>query len=434
MSATYRACIFAAMVALLLITLPLSAQETGPFAHFEVDEVHVDRELGVVFAWGNVQVAQDQRALSADAIRYDQRADILVLLGNVSLWEPSGGVIVAEFMMLDGDLKLSIVQDLLTLVNKKFSVAAPSEESRANQYLALIDETPSGGPPRPVADREGPAVDTIDRVNAPAKSPKIVNRDAKGSAWSRLFSPPEHPFYDRNAKGSAWSRLFNPPENPFYVGVGGGTFNRAMINSAFYYSGGIVNSQERRFHDGRSASLKVGYRGYDHLRGELEFIRSEAKLKQLSDFLTGDVDIIIPGYPGRLKTDTVIVNTYWDIDKYDVGSYAVTPYIGGGFGVTFIDYEQAGRFFPEYGFHILKAFVKERELAMNLTLGFRAWITPTLSFSQEYTRTRVFDSLFYTTDDGGALSPGNNKLGYVDAYSTADLIWSLEHHFGGRSN
>lgn len=72
---------------------------------FRADRVQHDRELGVIVATGNVEINQGDRTLLADSVTYNQRADRVTASGNVSMLEPSGEVLFAEYVELSGDLK-----------------------------------------------------------------------------------------------------------------------------------------------------------------------------------------------------------------------------------------------------------------------------------------------------------------------------------------
>lgn len=79
---------------------------------FSADQLTHDRELGITWASGNVEVMRGGRILIADTITYNQRQDLLTASGNISLAEPTGEVLFAEHMELTGDLRAGIIEDL----------------------------------------------------------------------------------------------------------------------------------------------------------------------------------------------------------------------------------------------------------------------------------------------------------------------------------
>ncbi|MBL6946376.1 MAG: LPS-assembly protein LptD, partial [Rhodospirillales bacterium] len=88
------------------------------------DELSHDRELGIVTARGNVEVSRTDRVLLADTVTYNQKDDILIANGNVSLLEPSGDVIFSEYFELTGDFKDGIVGDIRMILSDGARLAA----------------------------------------------------------------------------------------------------------------------------------------------------------------------------------------------------------------------------------------------------------------------------------------------------------------------
>lgn len=88
------------------------------------DEMRHERELGVIVARGNVEISQAERTLNADAVSYNQRSDIVTASGNVSLLEPSGDVLFADFMELTGDFRDGIVENLRMRMSGQARLAA----------------------------------------------------------------------------------------------------------------------------------------------------------------------------------------------------------------------------------------------------------------------------------------------------------------------
>ena len=119
------------VVAVLWITSPAYAQQQADlFVRFAADTIGVDHKLGVISARGDVRAAYGRRALTADAIQYHLQTNTLSLLGNVSLQGPSGDVVSADFIILEGDFKHSIVLDIQSIISTalddNFLIAAGS--------------------------------------------------------------------------------------------------------------------------------------------------------------------------------------------------------------------------------------------------------------------------------------------------------------------
>jgi len=91
---------------------------------FSADEVTQDRELGILRATGNVEIAQGDRVLLADSISFNQKDNIVTASGNISLLEPTGEVLFANFMELSGDLKDGIISGLRVRLSDNARIAA----------------------------------------------------------------------------------------------------------------------------------------------------------------------------------------------------------------------------------------------------------------------------------------------------------------------
>lgn len=77
---------------------------------FRADSVQHDRDLGTVVATGNVEITQAERTLLADSVTFNQRTDRMSVAGHISLLEPTGEVIFADFMEISGDLKDGVAE------------------------------------------------------------------------------------------------------------------------------------------------------------------------------------------------------------------------------------------------------------------------------------------------------------------------------------
>jgi LPS-assembly protein len=76
------------------------------------DRVEYDTEANVVTASGNVEVTRGERRLLADMLRYDQAADLMEAEGNVALRDPSGDTLFADRVVLSGDLREGVAEQL----------------------------------------------------------------------------------------------------------------------------------------------------------------------------------------------------------------------------------------------------------------------------------------------------------------------------------
>jgi len=98
------------------------------------DQMAHDRDLGVVTASGNVEISQQDRILLADSVSYNERENVMSAAGNVSLVEPTGEVLFAEFMELTGDFRDGIIKGLrVRLADNARIAAAGARRSDGNR-------------------------------------------------------------------------------------------------------------------------------------------------------------------------------------------------------------------------------------------------------------------------------------------------------------
>ena len=117
--------LIALSIALILgSTVPALAQSVDSAISFSADQMDMDNDLGIIIARGNVEVVHEDRTLIADVISYNQKLDVLTATGNVTMLEPSGDVMFAARMELDGDFKNGIVHDIRMILNDRSRLAA----------------------------------------------------------------------------------------------------------------------------------------------------------------------------------------------------------------------------------------------------------------------------------------------------------------------
>lgn len=126
-------CFFAlSLIALLLAGAGTArAQESIPLPRdlpslISADEVLYDQDLGVVTASGHVEISHGQRVLLADAVSYNLRSKVVTASGNVSLMDPSGDVVFADYVELSDDLKEGFIKDIRILLSDRSRLAAAS--------------------------------------------------------------------------------------------------------------------------------------------------------------------------------------------------------------------------------------------------------------------------------------------------------------------
>ncbi|MGB0684322.1 MAG: LPS-assembly protein LptD [Magnetovibrionaceae bacterium] len=101
------------------------------------DEMEFDQELGVTTARGNVEVTVDDYVLITDTLSYNARTDVMSASGNVSLLEPDGNVMFAEYFEVSGDMRDGIIRNLQLLMTDKSRVAAAGGRRSNGDTLEL---------------------------------------------------------------------------------------------------------------------------------------------------------------------------------------------------------------------------------------------------------------------------------------------------------
>lgn len=87
------------------------------------DTVDYDQDLGIFTARGKVELSQGGRLLLADAVSFSEKTNVATASGNVSILEPSGEVVFANYAELTHDLTQGFVDQIRLLMtdNSKFS-------------------------------------------------------------------------------------------------------------------------------------------------------------------------------------------------------------------------------------------------------------------------------------------------------------------------
>jgi LPS-assembly protein len=130
-----RALFIAALLLAALLGPPAAAQNSPGTSQqilpnskepvlLSADEISYNEDLGIVVATGSVEISQGSRVLLADRVTYSERENTVSAIGHVSLLEPSGDVVFAEYMELTDDMKNGVVRDLRILMTDNSRIAA----------------------------------------------------------------------------------------------------------------------------------------------------------------------------------------------------------------------------------------------------------------------------------------------------------------------
>jgi LPS-assembly protein len=126
------------LVACAASAAPAPAQPNDAGAMlFSADELQNDEDLGLVVARGHVEISQGQRTLLADTVTYNQRTDTVTAAGHVSLLEPTGEILFAEFIELTNRFQDGFLQDIRALLSDRSRLAANTGRRTGGNRLEL---------------------------------------------------------------------------------------------------------------------------------------------------------------------------------------------------------------------------------------------------------------------------------------------------------
>lgn len=167
--------ILTAFIGVLLITTPARAQLGGLLGQgqaqdknapivFQADQVEYDDKLALVVAKGHVEISQNGQILLADTVTYNQRTDTVTASGNVSLLQPTGDIVFADFMELRDSMNNAFASNVRVLLADRSRLAANTArringnrlELRRGVYSAcdLCERDPSAPPAWQLKTRE----------------------------------------------------------------------------------------------------------------------------------------------------------------------------------------------------------------------------------------------------------------------------------------
>jgi LPS-assembly protein len=90
---------------------------------FSAEQVQFDQDLGLIVAKGNVEISQDDQILLADTVTYDQHTDTATASGHVTLLQPGGDVMFADYAELHDNFKNGFIRDVRMLLSDRSRLA-----------------------------------------------------------------------------------------------------------------------------------------------------------------------------------------------------------------------------------------------------------------------------------------------------------------------
>ncbi|KAF0114308.1 MAG: LPS-assembly protein [Rhodospirillaceae bacterium] len=122
------------------------------------EDVTHDRDVGIITARGHVEIAAEDHILQADSVSYHTKQNLVVATGHVSLLDPEGQVMFADYFELTDDLKKGVARQIRILLADRSRLAAVSgihdasrgEELHKAVYTACRPCTENAPPTAPL--------------------------------------------------------------------------------------------------------------------------------------------------------------------------------------------------------------------------------------------------------------------------------------------
>ena len=126
--------------------IPAAAQFTFGGAHedknapilFRADEIQYDEQLALTIARGHVEISQNGQVLLADTVTYNQRTDTVTASGNVSLTQPTGEIVFADFMELRDSMSEGFAKNVRMLLADRSRLAANAMRRTNENHTELV--------------------------------------------------------------------------------------------------------------------------------------------------------------------------------------------------------------------------------------------------------------------------------------------------------
>ncbi|MEM7171245.1 MAG: LPS assembly protein LptD [Pseudomonadota bacterium] len=101
------------------------------------DEMIYDEALDIITARGNVEISQDERVLLADVVSYNANTGVVTASGDVTLLEPGGEILFADFVELKEDLSEGVIRQIKVLLTDQSRLAAANARRSEDNYTVF---------------------------------------------------------------------------------------------------------------------------------------------------------------------------------------------------------------------------------------------------------------------------------------------------------
>jgi LPS-assembly protein len=113
------------------------AEERGRPVLLGAESLRYDRDLAIVTATGKVELAQGSRLLLADTVSFSEKTNVVTASGNVSVLEPSGEVLFADYVELTDDLRQGFIDQVRILMTDNARLAGAEGERVEGRYTRV---------------------------------------------------------------------------------------------------------------------------------------------------------------------------------------------------------------------------------------------------------------------------------------------------------
>jgi LPS-assembly protein len=102
------------------------------------DEMEYDNQLALTVARGHVEIEQNGETLLADTVTYNQRTDTITASGHVTLTQPTGEILFADYLELRDAMTQGFAKNVRMLLADRSRLAANTARRTAGKHTELM--------------------------------------------------------------------------------------------------------------------------------------------------------------------------------------------------------------------------------------------------------------------------------------------------------
>jgi len=128
-------------LALLLATTALPAhaasKKSEAPALLNADSVVYDDKAQMVVATGHVKLTSRGNIVSADEMTYNRATDVVTAKGNITIWQPTGEVMLAKYVELSRDMRQAFAEQAAVILTDNSRFIALEGERTEGRYVRM---------------------------------------------------------------------------------------------------------------------------------------------------------------------------------------------------------------------------------------------------------------------------------------------------------